>query len=219
MPIIAISFCTNIFHLDLELEDSLSGSESSSESDAVTDLLAKSKITRPSSPTHSSQTTTPTTALVWFHSPPSTQIGIYRAIFPSRTSHGDYLNELKAMQTGHPREGRKWVLFMVAGGHFAGAVARVSTGEDVAEPRSRNHAKVRQETEVLRHKTFHRYTSWFLLLRSYVWLGMLNNVCMQHAGSRVAPSPSTTTRKATPSRPVRSCVGTGSRRCATTSAT
>lgn len=55
-------------------------------------------------------------------------------------------------------------MFMVAGGHFAGAIVRVSRAEDDAEEESPNarknkQKKPKQETEVLLHKTFHRYTS------------------------------------------------------------
>ena len=66
------------------------------------------------------------------------------------------------MQKG-AEEGRKWALFMVAGGHFAGAVIRVSRPEDEqddddAKPKKKK-ARPKLDTEVLLHKTFHRYTS------------------------------------------------------------
>lgn len=54
-------------------------------------------------------------------------------------------------------------MFMVAGGHFAGAVIRVSREEDDDEedekPRKKKAKKPKPETEVVLHKTFHRYTS------------------------------------------------------------
>ncbi len=59
-------------------------------------------------------------------------------------------------------------MFMVAGGHFAGAIVRVSRAEDGdAEEESPNVKKnklkkPKQETEVLLHKTFHRYTSGYV---------------------------------------------------------
>lgn len=54
-------------------------------------------------------------------------------------------------------------MFMIAGGHFAGAVVRVSKDEDDDEEeeqtKRKKHKKPKPETEVLLHKTFHRYTS------------------------------------------------------------
>ncbi|KAF8199127.1 hypothetical protein BJ912DRAFT_950998 [Pholiota molesta] len=84
-------------------------------------------------------------ALTWFHSPPSTQLGIYRSILPLRTTPDAYLQELRKLQEPVD-EGRTWALFMIAGGHFAGAVVR-------------KQKKPKPETEVVLHKTFHRYTT------------------------------------------------------------
>jgi hypothetical protein len=146
----------------LALDDSLSGSASSSnesDSDTVATLVNKNKKTP--SPEYASRSI-PQTALVWFHSPPSTQIGLYKAIFPSGTPSTLYLSELRALQD-NVEEGRKWAMFMVAGGHFAGAVVRVSRPEDEEDtqgPRAnKSRKKTIPDTEVLRHKTFHRYTS------------------------------------------------------------
>jgi hypothetical protein len=61
-------------------------------------------------------------------------------------------------------------MFMVAGGHFAGAIVQVNkSDEEKAEEaeealtatsgRRKKQKKPKPETEVLRHKTFHRYTS------------------------------------------------------------
>lgn len=147
------------------LEDSLSGSESSdgddSDSDAVDILLNKTKRLTARSPSPD-PTKLPQTALSWFHSPPSTQIGIYRSILPLRTETDGYLKELRMMQSPVP-EGRTWAMFMIAGGHFAGAVVRVSRpdDEDVGNEKGRQNKpkKPKPDTEVLLHKTFHRYTS------------------------------------------------------------
>jgi len=65
------------------------------------------------------------------------------------------------MQTGGGPEGRKWAIFMTAGGHFAGAIVRVSkpeVDEEVSKSAKQKRLKV-PDTEVLLHKTFHRYTS------------------------------------------------------------
>ncbi|KAF9221379.1 hypothetical protein BS17DRAFT_264236 [Gyrodon lividus] len=150
------------------LEDSLSGSassddETSNESDAVNALV--SKITRGSlsDPQADSPLKAPVTAITWFHSPPSTQIGVYRMLFPLGTPPSAYLPELEEMQT--PVEGgRKWAMFMIAGGHFAGAVVRVSRVADeddvIASTKvTKKPPKPKPETEVLKHKTFHRYTT------------------------------------------------------------
>ena len=108
--------------------------------------------------------------MIWFHSPPATQLGIYKVIFPAdlisyRADDAGqrYLEELKRMQQGGREEGRKWALFMVAGGHFAGAVVRVSRPEgeedDGGLTKKGKPRKPKPDTEVLKHKTFHRYTS------------------------------------------------------------
>ncbi|CCM00373.1 uncharacterized protein FIBRA_02403 [Fibroporia radiculosa] len=149
------------------LEDSLSGSASSSDgesddSDAVATLIQRTRIlARSPSPT-SASLSTPQTPLAWFHSPPSTQIGIYKALFPLASS-SSYLNELKEMQKGG-EEGRSWAMFLVAGGHFAGAIVRVKhpDGEDENQgslTKKGKPRKLKPDTEVLKHKTFHRYTT------------------------------------------------------------
>ncbi|KAF8159800.1 hypothetical protein B0H34DRAFT_704885 [Crassisporium funariophilum] len=152
------------------LEDSISGSASSTDedddSDAVNTLLNKTKrlTTRSPSP-DSSNKHAPLTAITWFHSPPSTQIGIYRALLPLHTEPDAYLRELRRMQSP-VEDGRTWALFMTAGGHFAGAVVRVSRPadeEDVQDEdgksRRKKSKKPKPEMEVLLHKTFHRYTT------------------------------------------------------------
>ncbi|KAA1468791.1 hypothetical protein DENSPDRAFT_541465 [Dentipellis sp. KUC8613] len=151
------------------LEDSISGSASSSDdndseqSDAVRDLLQKTKINSRSPSPSSEALSAPQTALTWFHSPPATQIGVYRAIFPRTSSPATYVDDLREMQKG-VGEGRKWAMFMVAGGHFAGVVVRVGKPEDAEEEaeditKRRKPKKPKPDTEVLLHKTFHRYTT------------------------------------------------------------
>lgn len=59
-------------------------------------------------------------------------------------------------------EGRIWTVFMTAGGHFAGVVVRVcppDPEEGAAPSKAAKHKKGKQHVEVLRHKTFHRYTT------------------------------------------------------------
>lgn len=62
--------------------------------------------------------------------------------------------------------GRKWAMFMVAGGHFAGAVVQVSRPAEEQDLPAKAKAKAKTkppkpkpETLILQHKTFHRYTS------------------------------------------------------------
>ncbi|TFY79068.1 hypothetical protein EWM64_g4947 [Hericium alpestre] len=151
------------------LEDSLSGSASSSEdtdsdeSDAVRDLLQKTKIASRSPSPSSTDRVIPQKPVIWFQCPPSTQIGVYRSIFPLPSSASTYVDDLKSMQKG-VEEGRKWAMFMVAGGHFAGLVVRVSKPDtDGEEPsdgtKKRKQKKPKPDTDVLMHKTFHRYTT------------------------------------------------------------
>ncbi|KIK61598.1 hypothetical protein GYMLUDRAFT_165824 [Collybiopsis luxurians FD-317 M1] len=151
-------------NVELALEDSLSGSESSSDeetdsdSDNVNTLVSKhNKRSRSESPEAYTRRT-PRTALSWFHSPPSTQIGVYRALFSSNTPEDAHLQALKDMQT-LVTGGRQWAMFMVAGGHFAGAIVRVSKTGSETEVQSKKPKKPAPDTEVLRHKTFHRYTT------------------------------------------------------------
>lgn len=147
------------------LEDSISGSASSSDedesedSDTVNALVTKTKRQARSSSPESISHFAPHTALSWFHSPPSTQIGIYRALFSNPKDGSSHLSNLKAMQNGG-HDGRTWAMFMVAGGHFAGAIVRVSTPDQNDEADDIKTKKtLKHDTEVLRHKTFHRYTT------------------------------------------------------------
>ncbi|KAH9852051.1 hypothetical protein C2E23DRAFT_731600 [Lenzites betulinus] len=154
--------------VDAGLEDSLSGSASSSESesddsDAVSALVQKTrKVARPSSPDESVNPSLPQTPILWFHSPPATQLGIYKAIFASHSPPVDDLSELKELQRGG-EYGRTWALFMTAGGHFAGAIVRVKRPDgDDGDGDTTKKGKLKRpkpEIEVLKHKTFHRYTT------------------------------------------------------------
>ena len=151
------------------LEDSISGSASDSdstnsgESDTVGNLLQRAKISsRPASPSESNPAI-PRIPLAWFHSPPSTQIGVYKALFLLKLDPASYIDELRLMQTSGGPLGRKWAMFMTAGGHFAGVIVRVSkpgVEEEISKTAKQKRLKRPvPDTEVLRHKTFHRYTS------------------------------------------------------------
>ncbi|KIJ55413.1 hypothetical protein M422DRAFT_151545 [Sphaerobolus stellatus SS14] len=150
------------------LEDSLSGSASSSEDesddtpDTVRTLLAKSKLAdRSDSPT--SERRPARTPIIWFHSPPSTQIGVYNALFPLSLPQDEYVPVLKELQYGGT-SGRIWTMFMVAGGHFAGLVVQVRRPDEdeeevVSGGKKKKKQKPKPEFEILKHKTFHRYTT------------------------------------------------------------
>ncbi|KAF6753042.1 cytoplasmic protein [Ephemerocybe angulata] len=151
------------------LDDSLSGSASSDDDenddsdDAVNTLVKRTGRLAARSPSPDSARRAPETALVWYHSPPSTQLGVYKALLPSKTEPNDYVTELLNLQTSKPG-GRTWAMFMVAGGHFAGAVVRVSPNEDEVQGESskgkaKKQKKPKPDTEVILHKTFHRYTT------------------------------------------------------------
>jgi hypothetical protein len=158
----------SILNVSAGLEDSLSGSASSDEgdddSDAVSTLVNKTKRLTARSPSpDSTPGKLPASALIWFHSPPSIQLGFYKAVLPLGTESSMYTEELRKMQRLIPG-GRKWAMFMVAGGHFAGAIVRVShpeegTDEEVPSRQGKKPKKSKSELEVLLHKTFHRYTS------------------------------------------------------------
>ncbi|KAJ6581211.1 hypothetical protein B0H19DRAFT_1114230 [Mycena capillaripes] len=148
-----------------ELEDSISGSASedsdSDDPEDAVDALVSKATRKPRSRSPSQGPAAPQTALAWFHSPPATQLGVYKALFNLGVHQSDYLSELKGMQSG----GRTWAMFMVAGGHFAGAIVRVSRGaeeddeEDINSQKKKKPKKPKSDTEVLKHKTFHRYTT------------------------------------------------------------
>ncbi|WWC87891.1 uncharacterized protein L201_002789 [Kwoniella dendrophila CBS 6074] len=100
----------------------------------------------------------PTTPLTSLGIPKDTQFGVHRSLFPPFDTAADYLTELKRMQlTGDEEEDkeRRLTLLMVAGGHFAGMVVSI-------KPRGKSEkqdVKGAGEVRVLKHKTFHRYTT------------------------------------------------------------
>ena len=86
-----------------------------------------------------------------------------RAIFTSPDVTA-YLDQLREMQDCKEAEGKKWALFLVAEGHFAGAVVRVRSDwsdDDGGKTEKGKPKKAIPDAEVIIHKTFHRYTSKF----------------------------------------------------------
>jgi Bacteroidetes VLRF1 release factor len=170
----------HVQHATLGLEDSISGSASESEnassdeSDAVGNLIQRAKISsRPASPSDLNSST-PQTPIAWFHSPPATQIGVYKTLFSLKSNPASYIDQLRSMQTGGGLGGRKWAMFMTAGGHFAGVIVRVSKSDIEAEnpttAKQKRLKRPRPDTEVLLHKTFHRYTSMCDLCCLISWI-------------------------------------------------
>lgn len=108
------------------------------------------------------------TPLIQFTPPPSlspdTQLSVYRALFPATLDRPEaflpYLRELQLtpedLQAGD-RE-RRWVLLMLAGGHFAGCVIALGGKREGKKAVKGQDGEIR----VLKHKTFHRYTSEFV---------------------------------------------------------
>ncbi|OCF57917.1 cytoplasmic protein [Kwoniella mangroviensis CBS 10435] len=100
----------------------------------------------------------PTTSIPSLGVPKDTQFGVHRALFPPFDTAADYLTELKRMQlSGNNEEDgeRRLTLLMVAGGHFAGMIVSI-------KPRGKSEkqeVKGAGEVRVLKHKTFHRYTT------------------------------------------------------------
>lgn len=164
---------------------SISGSASSSSSgesqrDRITKLLAKAKKAKDKQEaadevdsdeeaeiTDLRRRAQLRTAVIWFTAPnapaslalpPNTQFGVIRALFRSLDTASDYLGDLRRLQLGPPvpeEEERRITLLMVAGGHFAGMVVRL-------RPRGKSEkqeVKGAGDVCVLKHKTFHRYTS------------------------------------------------------------
>ncbi|CAE6425741.1 unnamed protein product [Rhizoctonia solani] len=147
-----------------DLAESLSGSESSTNSssseDAVSALLHRKQkrgmdyeqLDEDDMPT------LPRSPIAWFHAPneyPDTQFGIYTALFPTGTEPAHYTKALQNLQT-ESSEDRLWTMLATAGGHFAGLVVRVKIPRHGESSKSK---KAAPEMEIIKHKTFHRYTT------------------------------------------------------------
>ncbi|KAG9100677.1 hypothetical protein FRC06_003857 [Ceratobasidium sp. 370] len=147
-----------------DLAESLSGSESTTNSssgpeDAVSTLLQRRQKGRLAQPLSDDDDlpAMPRSAIAWFHAPndyPDTQLGMYTALFPLGMEPAGYVKELQEMQTTGP-DGRLWTMLATAGGHFAGIVVRVKIPPEDQPKGKKNTA----EMEIIKHKTFHRYTT------------------------------------------------------------
>lgn len=135
----------------------------------------------------------PRSPIIWLTASPllpkNLHLGVYRCVLPHTgvgrrarigavDGDGKVLEELKSSQVGsegvkHTSQGRNagvangsdedvpphWTVLMMGGGHFAGAVVSL-------RPKLRHvskHKTPEKEIVVLAHKTFHRYTSAYLI--------------------------------------------------------
>lgn len=148
----------------LDLAESLSGSESSTNSsssgDAVSALLQRKQRQGidEAQPDGDYMPNLPRSPIAWFHAPneyPETQFGVYTALFPVGTEPANYVGALRDLQT-QGSDDRLWTMLATAGGHFAGLVVRVKIPREDGASKSK---KPMPEMEIIKHKTFHRYTS------------------------------------------------------------
>ncbi|CAE6513608.1 unnamed protein product [Rhizoctonia solani] len=146
-----------------DLAESLSGSESSTNSssseDAVSALLHKKQKRGidHAQLDDNDMPNLPRSPIAWFQAAndyPDTQFGVYTALFPTGTEPTNYVKALQDLQTESP-EDRLWTMLATAGGHFAGLVVRVK----IPRQGGTKSKKAVPEMEIIKHKTFHRYTT------------------------------------------------------------
>lgn len=147
---------------NLDLNESISGSEStvstdsSTSQDPLSKLLAKHSI--------NSTAMTPTTVkksrspLIWFTSellPQPTSLGMYRAMFDAEDLQEDPIALLRYKQipTAKPPK-RTIALMMIGGGHFAAIIASL-----VPKIGKNHQSQEERQVDVLASKSFHRYTT------------------------------------------------------------
>ncbi|KAK6360420.1 hypothetical protein TWF730_006562 [Orbilia blumenaviensis] len=149
------------------LDESLSGSESSStedeqSSDPLATLLRKKAVLKAAEEEAlENSPRKPRTPIIWMSSPllpESTYVGVYRALLPDSTDESEVTQVLPTMQTqtttALPTASDPHIfLCMIGGGHFAAMI--VSLIPKVVK----RSGIVEREAVVLAHKTFHRYTT------------------------------------------------------------
>ncbi|KAF3935989.1 hypothetical protein ABW20_dc0105292 [Dactylellina cionopaga] len=148
------------------LDESLSGSESSSSedeqsSDPLANLLRKKATLKAAEEYTDEVARKPRLPIIWLSSPllpPSTYLGIYRAIIPNYTEESDVTQILPPLQS-KPSGSLPTVadphifLCMLGGGHFAAMIV------SLFPKLTKRNGVVEREAVVLAHKTFHRYTT------------------------------------------------------------
>ena len=156
-----------LMFVQLDMNESISGSENDSESsgddnDPLSTLLRrKARITNENTESpHQIPKIGPGRApIIWYSSPllPSTiSLGVYRALFShAEREEADYISGLQSSQLKANPEGKPAHIFMcmIGGGHFAAMVV------SLAPKNVKKQGTMEREVTVLAHKTFHRYTT------------------------------------------------------------
>ncbi|KAI8073157.1 hypothetical protein BC940DRAFT_250649 [Gongronella butleri] len=97
------------------------------------------------------------TSMIWYTAPSLTSksfhLGIYRLLVQTPLSATDSLSVLRQCQSTGIQKPRYWVILMMGGGHFAGAVI------DAHKSMGINEQQVNKQVHMHAHKTFHRYTT------------------------------------------------------------
>ena len=146
----------------IELNESISGSEStrstvsSTDHDALSRLLAKHRITDDVATTTAlSKSRSP---LVWFTSsilPQPTSLGIYRAMFDPEDLQDDPVALLRYQQFPPTNPSKRTIaLMMLGGGHFAAIIASL-----IPKIVKTHQNQEERQVDVIASKTFHRYTT------------------------------------------------------------
>jgi len=149
------------------LNESISGSESDSESGSDDDAYRLSTLVRRKAAISSSNLNdTPTSLrkqgagkapLIWFTSPQlpkEVSLGVYRALFSNtEQAEGNYLKYIRNKQlTAQPKDPHIF-LCMIGGGHFAAMII------SLAPKAGKQQGAGDRQAVILEHKTFHRYTT------------------------------------------------------------
>ena len=91
-------------------------------------------------------------ALTWFQASPAISGSYHFGVYRKLTESLEGLRRMQATQFEQKK--RMWTIIMIGGGHFAGAV--VDVNKSIRGP---HHRLDVSEVKMVAHKTFHRYTS------------------------------------------------------------
>ena len=91
-------------------------------------------------------------ALTWFQASPAISGSYHFGVYRKLTETLEGLRDMQATQFEQKK--RTWTIIMIGGGHFAGAV--VDVNKSIRGP---HHRLDVNEVKMVAHKTFHRYTS------------------------------------------------------------
>jgi hypothetical protein len=146
----------------VDLNESISGSEStvstdsSTSQDPLSKLLAKQSLNSTTLPaTELKKSRSP---LIWFTSsvlPQPTSLGIYRAMFDEEDLQEDPVALLRYKQIPVSKPPKRTVaLMMIGGGHFAAIIASL-----IPKIVKNHQSQEERQVDVVASKTFHRYTT------------------------------------------------------------